>query len=184
MASSTDVGDQCPPPDATSPLPKTGQTNSHEDYDDGDLQRGTDWPSPRFTDNGDGTVRDNMTGLIWTKSADLLKEAVFWVDALAFCNGLSDATSKLTDGSESGDWVLPNVNELASLVDRGETDPALEGGTESPFLNVFSGGSDYWTSTSEPGDKFPWVVDFYYGKTSPTIADNARVWCVRDTKDQ
>ena len=34
---------------------------------DGELQAGVNWPTPRFTDNGDGTVTDNLTGLIWLK---------------------------------------------------------------------------------------------------------------------
>ena len=36
---------------------------------DGELQKGVAWPNPRFTDNGDGTVTDNLTGLIWLKHA-------------------------------------------------------------------------------------------------------------------
>ena len=52
------------------PVPKSGQTSSNATGDDGDLQRGVAWPDPRFTDNGDGTVTDNLTGLIWLKNAN------------------------------------------------------------------------------------------------------------------
>jgi hypothetical protein len=31
---------------------------------------GVAWPNPRFTDNSDGTVTDNLTGLIWLKNAN------------------------------------------------------------------------------------------------------------------
>ena len=51
-------------------LPKTGQTTSYAAGDDGALQKGVAWPNPRFTDNGNGTVTDNLTGLIWLKNAN------------------------------------------------------------------------------------------------------------------
>jgi hypothetical protein len=41
---------------------KTGQTTSYRSGDDGDLEKGVTWPNPRFTDNSDGTVTDNLTG--------------------------------------------------------------------------------------------------------------------------
>lgn len=53
-------------------VPRTGQTRSYRKGDDGYYQYGSEWPEPRFTDHGDGTVTDNMTGLMWTKNADLL----------------------------------------------------------------------------------------------------------------
>ncbi|KJR41414.1 protein of unknown function DUF1566 [Candidatus Magnetoovum chiemensis] len=54
-------------------LGKTGQTVSYRAGDDGDLQKGVSLPEPRFTDNGDGTVTDNHTGLMWLKDANCLK---------------------------------------------------------------------------------------------------------------
>ena len=51
-------------------VPKTGQTTGYATGDDGALQKGVAWPNPRFTDNGDGTVTDNLTGLIWLKNAN------------------------------------------------------------------------------------------------------------------
>ncbi len=41
---------------------KTGQTTSYRTGDDGDLEKGVAWPDTRFTDNGNGTVTDNLTG--------------------------------------------------------------------------------------------------------------------------
>ena len=49
-------------------LPKTGQKTSYATGDDGALRKGVSWASPRFTDNGDGTVTDNLTGLVWLKT--------------------------------------------------------------------------------------------------------------------
>ena len=47
------------------PIPKTGKTTSWATGDDGDLQIGVAWPNPRFIDNGDGTVMDKLTDLVW-----------------------------------------------------------------------------------------------------------------------
>jgi hypothetical protein len=61
-----------PVSEAPAPVPQTGQTASYAAGDDGDIQAGVPWPVPRFTDNGNGTVRDNLTGLIWLKNASCL----------------------------------------------------------------------------------------------------------------
>ena len=49
------------------PVAKTEQTQSYAAGDDGALQKGVALPRPRFTDNGDGTVTDNKTQLVWLK---------------------------------------------------------------------------------------------------------------------
>jgi hypothetical protein len=53
-------------------LPVTGQTTEYSAGDDGAYRKGTDLPSIRFCDNGDGTVTDNMTGLMWVKNANAM----------------------------------------------------------------------------------------------------------------
>ncbi len=139
-------------------VPKTGQTTSYATGDDGDLQMGASWPVPRFTDNGDGTVTDNMTGLIWLKDADCFG-ARFWADALSDCNGLASGSCGLTDGSVVGDWRLPNLFELESLLDLTRYAPAID---TSYFPGTLS--SYYWSSTSRAlttGEA--WVVHFYAG---------------------
>lgn len=57
-------------------LPKTGQITSYDTgaIDDGDLQRGVAWPSPRFTTGtgaGVDCVTDNLTGLMWAENGNL-----------------------------------------------------------------------------------------------------------------
>lgn len=63
------------------PLPQTGQTSCFDangimsctgSSQDGEFQAGFVWPTPRFIDNGDQTVADNLTGLVWTKDANLV----------------------------------------------------------------------------------------------------------------
>jgi hypothetical protein len=68
---------------------KTGQTTSFATGDDGDFQAGVTVPSPRFTDNSDGTITDNLTGLTWLKDASCLG-LQNWANALAAANALAD----------------------------------------------------------------------------------------------
>ncbi len=103
-----------------------------------------DWPEPRFTDNGNGTVTDNLTGLIWLKNANCFGIET-WTQALADVNGfLMSGQCGLSDGSVLTDWRLPNRKELSSLVDFGESSPVLPLG--HPFTSVQS--SNYWSSSS------------------------------------
>lgn len=124
-------------------VPKTGQTTSYATGDDGALQRGVAWPVPRFTDNGNGTVTDNLTGLIWLKNANCFG-AQTWAAALTAANTLNSGECGLSDGSAEGAWRLPNVRELQSLIDYGRVAPALPSG--HPFTGVQ--WASYWTSTT------------------------------------
>lgn len=127
----------------TAQLWKTGQTTSYATGDDGDLEMGVAWPSPRFTDNGNGTVTDNLTSLIWLKNADCFG-AQSWVNALNYANTLNSGECGLTDGSVERDWRLPNRKELRSLVDYSKYGPPLLSG--HPFTNMQTDG--YWSSST------------------------------------
>ena len=140
---------------ADAPVPKTGQTISYSSGDDGDLELGVAWPNPRFTDNSDGTVKDNLTGLTWLKDANALGQLA-WETALTTCATVSNGVYGLTDGSVAGDWRLPNARELHSLVDFGQHGPAVPdtAGTGQwtaggPFTDVQS--LQYWSSTTYKG---------------------------------
>jgi hypothetical protein len=143
------------PVDGPAAVQKTWQTTSYATGDDGDLGKGIDWPNPRFADNGDGTVTDNLTGLIWLKNANCFGLRT-WNDALSDCSGLNSGESGLTDGSETGDWRLPNRNELSSLLNSDFYGPAVPNtaGTGQcadgdPFTNLLSGDL-YWSSSTFP----------------------------------
>lgn len=144
---------------SVAPVPKTGQTTTYEPGDDGNLQKGVAWPNPRFTDNGDGTVTDNLTGLIWLKNANCFS-VLDWTLALGAANALNSGECSLTDGSNEGDWRLPNIKELQSLVDFGRYNPAFP--SDHPFSGVLSGS--YWSSTSDAdGSSDAWGLNLYYG---------------------
>ena len=101
------------------------------------------WTGVRFTDNGDGTVTDNLTALIWLKNANCLGVRS-WATALSDANTLTSGSCGLSDGSTAGAWRLPNANELHSLIDPTQSNPALPAG--HPFTGVQS--NIYWTSTT------------------------------------
>jgi hypothetical protein len=157
-------------------VPKTGQTTSYGARDDGALKKGVTCATPRFTDNGNGTVTDNLTRLIWMKNANAFGTKN-WANALTTANTLASGSADLMDGSQAGDWRLPNVRELQSLVDYRRVNPALP--ADHPFTNVQS--SNYWSSaTSASRTTSAWLVEFLVGETFDTGKSSAYyVWCVR-----
>ena len=136
------------------PVAQTGQTESYRAGDDGDLEEGVAWPNPRFTDNLDGTVTDNLTGLVWLKDATRFGN-MGWTNALDACNTLADDGVELTDGSMVGDWRLPNNKELRRLIDFGSAFPALPDG--HPFT-VPNNGSVWSSTTSMNNVGRAWMV--------------------------
>lgn len=166
------------------PVEKTGQTTSYATGDDGDLEKGVTWPSPRFTDNGDGTVTDNLTGLIWLMNANCGGQMT-WNQALNDCNTLASGSCGLTDDSVAGDWRLPNVKELQSLIHYGFCAPCLPdaAGTSQwsegdPFFAVQS--DRYWSSTTYAGyTGAAWFVSMGSGYVFSVDKGSYYVWPVR-----
>jgi hypothetical protein len=122
------------------------------------------WAAP-LTDNGNATVTDQATGLVWQKKDDGTTKT--WQSALDYCNALSMASSS--------DWRLPNIKELRSIVDESGYNPSID-----PVFNG-TNASIYWSSSSSaysPGTA--WFVSFGYGDVSPgNKTYNYYVRCVR-----
>jgi hypothetical protein len=159
------------------PLARTGQTTSYAAGDDGALQKGVAWPNPRFSDNNNGTITDNLTGLIWLKDASCLgNPALNWFTALAAANTLADGNvaCRLTDGSVAGDWRLPNRNELWSLMNAEAAGYSLPEG--HPFVNF---DSLYFSSTTDANSPIArvWLVDFNEGKVAIGLKSSAN-WAI------
>lgn len=127
-------------------------------------------------DMGDGTVRDTLTGLIWLKDAYCLGSQD-WQGALEAAKTLNSGECGLTDSSVEGDWRLPNINELRSLIDPDMTGPKLPGG--HPFINVNS--SFYWSGTTTASfTGGAWGVEFNGGGAfKGGKGSGAYVWPVR-----
>lgn len=120
--------------------------DEHHPGQDGFYQKGCPLEG-RFTDNNDGTVTDNCTGLTWQRAS--APGEYTWAEALQYCEDLAL-------GGET-DWRLPNVRELHSIVDYGRDHPAID-----PVFE--SGMAWYWSSTTlsvTPTDA--WAVNFGYG---------------------
>jgi hypothetical protein len=184
----------CPPPNpAPAPVSKTGVTISYATGDDGDLKKGVPWPQPRFTDNDDGTVTDNLTGLIWLKDANCIATnypgfddngRVMWQQALDFVAGINAGTYP-DCGVGSTDWRLPNINELASLAHKEYLDPAVPNtaGTGQwsegdPFTNVQS--EVYWSSTTGDSGMYGWFVNMFNAVAfGEYVTSSEYVWPVR-----
>jgi hypothetical protein len=149
------------PSSGPAPVEKTGQTTSYAPGDDGAYQKGVQWPSARWTNNGDGTITDNLTGLIWLRSANCFGPRT-WDQALHDCNTLSgDGTCGLTDGSRAGEWRLPSIKELLSLIDYATKPPI----SDNPFINLQI--VDYWSSTTFVDDsEYAWCVGMGNGYLS------------------
>jgi len=111
---------------------------------DGEYQKGVPWPDPRFTDNGDGTITDNLSGLIWLQNTQCIGRKK-WLDALDAVNALADESCGLTDGSVAGDWRMPNYLELISIANLGVAN-SIAWFTDFGFINLQAYG--YWSSTS------------------------------------
>jgi hypothetical protein len=172
------------------PVPKTGQTTCYDSSgtprdcagtgEDGEYQMGVA-KTPRFTDHGNGTVTDNLTGLMWTKDAQQIPGQMTWQAALDACNNLVYPISGGYD-----DWRLPNLRELQSLIDYENKAPALPSG--HPFTN--SGWFSWSSTTTASSPDRAWVVtvhdtafDSDDGNVSSTdkhgVGINLLVWAVR-----
>ncbi len=150
--------------------------------DDGDLQKGVMWPTPRFADKGNGTVKDNFTGLVWTQNANLFSQQN-WFNALVSCNGLEDGLHGVRDGSNKGDWRLPNVRELLSLIDYGSSEDFVLPDNPFVFPDVKPSIPNYWSSTSyaKAPTSLGWFINLSNGFTfHDTKALTLFVWCVRN----
>ncbi|MBD1259018.1 DUF1566 domain-containing protein [Maribacter polysiphoniae] len=133
--------------------------------------RGGDYGTNDFVDNGDGTISDNNTGLMWAQDDDGV--TLDWEDALEYAEN-----SELAGYT---DWRLPNVKELQGIVDYSYSPTATDSDNVGPAIDpLFSctqlpsdvqeaGYADdygyYWTGTSAPftsGEPYyyAWYVAF------------------------
>jgi hypothetical protein len=177
-----------------SPPARTGQSTVYATGDDGDLREGLPWPSPRLTDHGDGTVTDELTGLVWLEDANCFGDQT-WANALAkaadlydgcpSCGG-SNGDRGLAAGSQEGDWRLATFTDFMSLIAFG-FNPAIPNaaGTgpwtwDDPFLGLRT-DKFYWTSTNYANDPTQaWAIHAVNGNSGGGAKNQLQpVWLVR-----
>ncbi len=171
-------------------LPRTGQIVCSDSSgvavpcagtgQDGEGQTGAAWPNPRFTENADGTLRDRLTGLVWSRDGRAPGPAACNPGTRKTLRGALDHVACLNANAYLGksDWRLPNRNELASLVNRGQPDSAAWLNTQG-FANVQAGS--YWSSSNYPFNTWnTWGVSMHDGAvTSYAKGHDIHVWPVR-----
>lgn len=125
-----------------------------------------DLPNPAsYTDLGDGTVRDNVTCLVWQR--DIPEGTYTWAEANDYCASLPLA---------GGGWSLPSRIELVSLVDfsKASPEPAID---TSAFPDTLA--EAFWSSSTVIDSESGWYVNFYTGATSAELPNlDIRVRCV------
>ncbi|HJW27708.1 MAG TPA: DUF1566 domain-containing protein, partial [Saprospiraceae bacterium] len=120
------------------------------------LVRGKHYGANQFLDNGDGTITDSATGLMWTKFDSYTKDlfncsssTMDWITALQVANDLVYANYE--------DWRLPNAKELQSIVDYSRAlnanDPDRKGPAIDPVFSIPDPSAWYWTGTTHLEDR-------------------------------
>jgi hypothetical protein len=115
--------------------------------------RGSEYGVNEFVDNGDGTISDLATGLMWMQQDS--GKGLDWESSLAYAENLEFA------GYD--DWKLPNIKELQSIVDYSGVYPAIN----PEFFKVSDKDAYFWTSTSA-----------YFAKVSPEKQKKYWAWYV------
>ncbi|HXQ24125.1 MAG TPA: DUF1566 domain-containing protein, partial [Candidatus Acidoferrales bacterium] len=125
---------------------------------------------PNYTDNGDGTIADKVTGLIWEKLSNdgMIHD---WTNTYTWYDAFNVKIAALNTPpcfADHCDWRLPNRRELDSLVDTGRAPPAIDpvfnaGCTPGCTVTTCSCTQlmrSYWSSTTyQDRPTFAWSVD-------------------------
>ncbi len=143
------------------------------------------YSSVRYTDNGDGTVTDNRSGLIWLKNANCFGRQN-WERAMQSAANLANGQCGLRDGSMRGMWRLPTIKEWKAMIDKKYRSPALSnaaGTGQWEEGDAFSGVQtwNYWSSTTRANSTgIAWYVSLFYSYVYSAIKmATYDVWPVR-----
>jgi hypothetical protein len=119
-----------------------------------------------FIDNGDGTITDTGSRLVWEKTKGT--STYTWAQAKAYCENL-------TLGGNS-DWRLPTRNELQSIVEYTQYNPAIN---KAFFPDTIS--TEFWSSTKVTWDyeDYNWYVGFNDGEVNIISTTNQDMLSVR-----
>jgi alpha-tubulin suppressor-like RCC1 family protein len=134
----------------------------------------------RFEDNGDGTILDAKTGLVWLKDANIVTSRIPLQSAKDYIKQMNDGDQK---NFGYDDWRAPTVKELMSLIDESRYYPALPAG--HPFINVEN--QFYWTNSGGFNIiGYVWMVDLASGTAKYgyiSYCNFLYLWPVRGTAE-
>ena len=119
---------------------------------------------PSYTDNGDGTITDNVTGLMWTKTSDLNGDGTIdYSDKLTYYEAVEAADTFNLAGYD--DWRLPSIKEAYSLIMFSGYDASSYTGTSTdgliPFINTDY--FDFGYGDLSAGDR---IIDAQFASTN------------------
>ena len=120
--------------------------------------------SKTYTDNGDGTVTDPTTGLIWMRCAmgQTWDGITCTGTASTYTHDQANGLTGTTTFAGYGDWRLPNIRELQTIVDRSVSNPAID---SVAFPDTRP--SNFWSAPVDSGySSHAWYVDFFSGYAS------------------
>jgi hypothetical protein len=125
---------------------------------------------PEYTDNGDGTITDKISGLMWEKTTDKNGDGTInYYDKKTYAEALTGASACRTGGYT--DWRLPTIKEQYSLIMYygAESNPnATTQGTSVPFINTnyFTFGYGDINSSSHGATSDERLIDAQYATSS------------------
>ena len=128
------------------PIVDTGQMINYDNYDEiaaptsNEPFYGQDAQvyglQPSYTDNGDGTITDNITGLMWQKSPDMDGDGdIDYDDKMSYEEALEEVENFDLAGYD--DWRLPSIKEIYSLIMFSGLDPSGWNGSDTDLLTPF-----------------------------------------------
>jgi hypothetical protein len=134
----------------------------------------------RFKDNGDGTVTDTLTGLMWTKDAQLGGETSTWENASRYVGNMNAGREKNYGHT---DWRLPDLTELEGFTG-GTKEYGPASPTGEPFVNVKANETSYFCWNKEAkkfGTGMVWDVFKWGGRLRSRSGEieNTFIWPVR-----
>ncbi|CAK0745438.1 List-Bact-rpt repeat protein [Gammaproteobacteria bacterium] len=123
------------------------------------LARGGIVPFASLFSNGDGTVTDNSTGLMWAQCSEGQSGSGCVGDASSMSWGDALTAAKNSRLGGYSDWRLPNIKELLSIVDYSVYGPSID---RAIFPNTPS--SSFWSSAPHASTSvYAWIVSFFNG---------------------
>ena len=123
--------------------------------------------TPNYVDNGDGTVTDMVTGLMWSQTSDMDDDGdIDASDKRTFAQAVSGASSFNLAGYD--DWRLPTIKELYSLIIFSGVDPSGYEGTSTEGLIPFIDTKyfDFAYGDTDAGER---IIDAQFATTSKYV---------------